>query len=410
MAGRPGRAHRTARASGARLAPRPAPAPAVRHVSFRRGTPAAAPAAGPVPSTVRMRTIRFAAYAWAVLVANLLVVVWGAFVRASGSGAGCGSHWPLCNGQVLPSAAESATLIEFTHRLTSGVALLLVVVLLGWALARHAAARPADARPTDFLRAPRRVTRAALARRPWSAELRAAALAMAFMISEALVGAGLVLFGLVADDDSVARAIVLAIHLVNTFFLLAFVALTAWWGSGRRPPRRHGHGGLAVLLGVALVATLAIGVTGAVTALGDTLFPAESLRAGIRDDFSATAHFLLRLRVLHPVIAIATGLYLLVVAHAVRGRRGDTAARRLAGGIVALFFVQLAAGALNLLLLAPVWMQLVHLLLADLVWITLVLLTAATLADAARAAGHGGSVAAPDDPLPRQPVARRAAR
>jgi heme A synthase len=357
-----------------------------------------------------MRTIRFAAYAWAVLAANLVVVVWGAFVRASGSGAGCGSHWPLCNGQVLPSAAEAATLIEFTHRVTSGLALLLVVVLLGWALARHAAARPSEARPTDFLRAPVRTTRAALARRPWGSELRAAALAMAFMISEALVGAGLVLFGLVADDDSVARAIVLAIHLVNTFFLLAFVALTAWWGSGRRPPQRRGHGGLAVLLGVALAATLAIGVTGAVTALGDTLFPAESLRAGIRDDFSATAHFLLRLRVLHPVLAVATGLYLLVVAHAVRARRGDPEARRLAAGIVALFFAQLAAGALNLLLLAPVWMQLVHLLLADLVWITLVLLTAATLSAAARAAGRDGGVAAPDDALPLPPVARRAAR
>ena len=72
----------------------------------------------------------FAAYAWAVLGFNLLVILWGAFVRATGSGAGCGSHWPLCNGEVLPRAPALATLIEFSHRLTSGVALLLVIGLV----------------------------------------------------------------------------------------------------------------------------------------------------------------------------------------------------------------------------------------------------------------------------------------
>jgi len=342
-----------------------------------------------------MRISRFAAYAWAVLAANLGVILWGAFVRASGSGAGCGSHWPLCDGQVVPRALEAEMLVEFTHRLTSGLALLMVVLLLGWAMARHASPHPDEVGATAFLRRPLRTVLAAVTRRPWGAELRGAALAMAFMISEALVGAGLVLFGLTADDASAARAVVLGIHLVNTFFLIAFLALTAWWASGAPAPGRGGHGALGPLLSAALAATLLIGVTGAITALGDTLFPAETLRAGLRDDFSATAHFLVRLRAVHPAIAVATGLYLLVVAAAVRRRRADAPTRRLAAAIIALFFVQLGLGTLNLLLLAPIPLQLVHLLVADAVWLTLVLLTASALSPAPVAHAAAVPVTAP---------------
>ncbi|MFN8454080.1 MAG: COX15/CtaA family protein [Anaerolineae bacterium] len=72
---------------------------------------------------------RFAKYVWTVLAYNLAVILWGAFVRASGSGAGCGSHWPLCNGEVIPRTPQMETLVEFTHRLTSGLALLLVIGL-----------------------------------------------------------------------------------------------------------------------------------------------------------------------------------------------------------------------------------------------------------------------------------------
>lgn len=320
-----------------------------------------------------MRLDRFAAYAWAVLVLNFAVVAWGAFVRASGSGAGCGSHWPLCNGQVVPRDVHTAMLIELTHRVTSGIALVAVVVLLAWALVRHARSRATGEARTSL--------RAAFAR-PWSWELRGAALAMAFMLSEALVGAALVLFGLVAENDSATRAVVLGIHLVNTFFLLAFLALTAWWASGGRPVRVRGQGVLGPLLLAAVAGLLLLGVTGAVTALGDTLFPAGSLREGFQQDFSPTAHFLLRLRVVHPALAVSLGVYLLLVASAVLRRRTEPDPRRFARLLIGLFFAQLAAGTLNLLLRAPIWMQLVHLLLADAVWVVLVLLTATALADA----------------------------
>src|ERR1019366_2527076 len=81
------------------------------------------------PTSVRW----FARYAWAVLGYNLAVVLWGAFVRATGSGAGCGNHWPLCNGGLTPHSPAVAPIIEFTHRVTSGLDLALVALLVIWA-------------------------------------------------------------------------------------------------------------------------------------------------------------------------------------------------------------------------------------------------------------------------------------
>ena len=330
-----------------------------------------------------MRLSRFARFSWAVLAYNLLVILWGAFVRATGSGAGCGSHWPLCNGSVIPRGAATETLIEFSHRLTSGVALLLVLAMLGWAALRH---RGGTSPAWRLWRWPAVVV-GALRRRPWSLELTGAAGAMFFMLTEAAVGAGLVLLELVADNASAARAAWLGAHLVNTFVLVAFIALTAWWASGGSPLRLRGSGVVAPLLLGGLAGTLLLGVTGAITALGDTLFPAASLAEGVRQDFSSTAHLLVRLRVIHPALAVSMGLYLVLAALAVRARRPDRASQTLARLLIVLFLVQIGAGFVNLLLLAPVWMQLVHLLLADLVWITLVLLTAAALAPA-REASH----------------------
>lgn len=300
-----------------------------------------------------MRLTRFARFAWFVLLYNLGVVLWGAYVRATGSGAGCGSHWPLCKGEVVPRAPATATLIELTHRVTSGIALLGVVAMLVWALRAF----------------------------PRGHAVRTGAIAsMGLMILEALLGAGLVLFRLVADNASMLRAFSMSAHLVNTFLLLGAISLTAWWASGGRPVRVRADDRVAWILGAGIAATLLLGVSGAVTALGDTLFPAASLAEGIRQDFHPAAHLLLRLRVLHPVIAISVGVYLVVAARAVRSMRPSPATRRLAGAVPILFGIQLAVGVLNLLLMAPVAMQLVHLLLADAVWIALVLLSASALA------------------------------
>ena len=298
---------------------------------------------------------RFARLAWATVAVNLLVIVWGAYVRASFSGDGCGSHWPLCNGEVVPAGAAFKTFVEFTHRATSGAALLLVV-WLAW-------------------RARRLFPRGHRVR-------RGAAAALLFIVVEALIGALLVKFGWVARDDSAARAAVMSVHLVNTFLLLAAAVLTAWWASGAPGLRLRGQGSVLPLFVVGLLGVMLVAVSGAVTALGDTLFPARTHAEGLGQDLSAGAHFLLRLRALHPALAVLTGCYVVMVAsYAGNFLRPGERVKRNAGRLTALFLTQIGIGILNVYLLAPVWLQLVHLLVADLFWIALVLTTASALAD-----------------------------
>lgn len=298
-----------------------------------------------------MKRTKFASFVWFVLAYNVLVILWGAYVRATGSGAGCGSHWPLCNGEVLPRAPQLETMIEFTHRLSSGLAFLLVLVLFIWTWRAY----------------------------PKGASVRlGAALSMFFIITEALVGAGLVLFEWVAHDASVGRVISMGVHLVNTFLLLASLTLTAWWASVGGRLQLLGRGRIVWLLGLGFLGMLLLGVSGAVTALGDTLFPADSLVQGMAQDFSPAAHSLVRLRVWHPVIAVLVSAYLIGMAGWIGRGVPGLHQRRFTVLLVGLLVIQLLAGLINLLLLAPVWMQIIHLLLADLVWITLVLLAATT--------------------------------
>jgi heme A synthase len=292
----------------------------------------------------------FTRYAWAVLVYNLGVVLWGAFVRATGSGAGCGNHWPLCNGTVTQHSASAATIIEFTHRVTSGLDLVLVALLVVWAFRRFPRQHPVRL---------------------------GAALSALFLVTEALIGAALVLLEHTAKNASIARAYSLSTHLINTLTLLACLTLTAWWSTETPAPFAPRRGSVW-MAGVSLASVVVLGVSGAITALGDTLFPASSLAAGLAQDLDPAANIFLRLRLFHPLIAVAVGAWLLFYAVSAASRRPDVAGR--AWSLVALLGAQIVAGVVNLLLLAPVWMQLVHLLLADLLWITLVLLCAATLA------------------------------
>jgi heme a synthase len=298
----------------------------------------------------------FTRFAWAVLAYNLLVVGWGAFVRATGSGAGCGKHWPTCNGEIVPRSPRVETAIEFTHRATSGIALVLAIVLVGWAL--------------------RAFPRGHAAR-------RAAVVSFALLVVEALVGAGLVLFGWVAKDPSAARGWVMAIHLTNTFLLLGALALTADWSASPGGFATRGRRNLPAVFAAAAAAVLLAGVTGAIAALGDTLFPAASFAAGLRAEVSPDAAVLLRLRVLHPFAAIAAAVLLLVVARAALRARADARVRRAALAASGLVAAQMVAGVANVLLLAPLPLQLAHLVLADLTWLALVLLASAALAPGA---------------------------
>lgn len=296
---------------------------------------------------------RFARYAWATLGYNIIVILWGAVVRATGSGAGCGSHWPLCNGEVVPRAPTIETMIEYSHRLTSGLALISTVILLIWAYRQYTVGH---------------IVR------------KGAAWAMFFMVTEALVGAGLVLLEYVAFNESVARAYWMAAHLINTFLLLAALTLTAWWASGQPGWQWRRQGVVAPTLLMALVAMLVLGSSGAITALGDTL----ALRGEIDPSQSIFLATLIDLRIYHPLLALVVCGILALAAWVTATQRPTTQTWWLSRGLVGLFVVELVVGAVNVALKAPVAMQIIHLLLADALWIVLVLLAAAALTPAAK--------------------------
>ena len=289
----------------------------------------------------------FSRFSWGVLVYNLLVILWGAYVRATGSGAGCGSRWPLCNGEVIPRTPQFGTIIEFVHRISSGLSLFLVIILFFWAFRLFP-----KGNPVRF----------------------GAVLCLIFILTEAIVGAGLVLFEWVANDVSNGRVISMAVHLINTFLLLGSLTMTSWWAAGGARLKLRGQGVILWLFVFGFLGVILLGVSGAITALGDTLFPATTLSEGFSQDFNPAAHLLIRLRVWHPVIAVFLGFYLLFLSGLVALFRVTRTIRIFAALLAGFFIIQLGAGLVNLFLLAPVWMQLVHLFLADLVWITLVLL------------------------------------
>ncbi len=289
-------------------------------------------------------------FAWAVLAYFIAVILWGGLVRATGSGAGCGDHWPLCNGTVMQHSPRMDTMVEFTHRITSGLSFFSAVGLMVWTLAA--------------------TVRGHLAR-------AASVAAVIFTLIEAVIGALLVKLGLTAQSQSPLRAPYLALHLTNTLLLLAALTLTAHFLSRARGYTRDTIRLVApagAVGGVLIV--LVVGVTGSLAALGDTLFPATSIGAALAQDFSATSGWLVRWRWTHPTVAFFASIFLIWLL--VRGsRRSNVWDNR---GLSALVLILLAAqyllGVLDVVLLAPVWLQVAHLLGADVLWAALVVLTA----------------------------------
>lgn len=288
-------------------------------------------------------------YAWLVVGWNIAVILWGAVVRATGSGAGCGDHWPLCNGEVIPTSPRVATVIEFTHRAMTGGATFAVLGLLIWTFVAT--------------------------RKMHLARITAVASTL-LLINEAFLGALLVKLGYVVHNQSPGRFIVLPIHLANTLLLLAALALTAHF-LARESGFMNGSVefrffGLSV---IGLAATIAVGVTGSLAALGDTLFPAATLAQAFAQDLSQSSPWVLRLRWMHPAASVLAGLFVVGLVW-VSGSRQDAANRKLATWTVGLLLSQLALGTLDVLLRAPDWMQILHLLGADIYWVALVILAA----------------------------------
>jgi heme A synthase len=297
----------------------------------------------------------FAGYAWFVLAYNVVVILWGVFLRASKSGDGCGQHWLTCHGEVIPSAPEMKTVIEFSHRLTSGLAFIAVLVLLIWAFRQFEKGHPVR---------------------------KTAVVSFIFIVTEALVGAGLVLTGNTAETLTAARPFWMAGHLTNTFILLAFLSLTAWFAGGGKPFNFKAQPKVLLFLTIALLGIFLVGMSGSVAALSSMLFPSETLTEGAAKDFSATSHLLLRLRVSHPILSIMVGVFLVFLAGWFKSKAGENLTiTRLSNALTILIVAQFAFGALTLLTLAPILMQIGHLFLADTIWIVFVLLSAGFLAE-----------------------------
>ncbi len=301
---------------------------------------------------------RFVRFSWGVLALNIVVIIWGAFVRATGSGAGCGSNWPLCHGQVIPRPEQIETMIEFSHRLTSGLALLAVLTMVVWGFRAY----------------------------PKGSSVRVGVIWSAiFILLEALIGAGLVLLEYTALNVSVGRAIWMAAHLVNTFLLLGALALTIWWANGGGRLQLRGQGGKGLAYWLLAGGMFLLGMSGAITALGDTL----TITGGISPQENALVATFVELRIFHPLIAVTVfGLALLAVWVAHRSGGANAAVAAYGQAIIILFVLQLVLGALNVQLRAPIWLQMVHLLVTTAIWLSVVWFGAALLSQQSLAAAH----------------------
>ena len=292
-------------------------------------------------------------FAWAVLAYTIPVILFGAFVRAGLHGEGCGAHWPGCNGALIPTGGDLSLNIEYGHRISSGLLGFLVIAL--FVLTRRSFAKGEPAR-------------------------KAASYMLFFTGTEVAVGAVLVKTGWVALDTSLGRVFMMSFHLVNTFLLLASMALLAHFTGGGERVQVKGHGGVGTAVVVGVAGLLLLGITGAISALGDTIFPVQSLAEGLQRDIAPTSHVAERLRMFHPLIATSVGLFLLFAAGYISRERPDPVTRKWAKWLVGSFFFQMALGIANLLMLAPIWMQIVHLAVSDFIWLALVLMGISALA------------------------------
>lgn len=292
----------------------------------------------------------FYRYAVFTVVYNVIVILWGVFLRASHSGDGCGQHWLTCQGEAIPSAPELKTVIEFSHRVTTAIAGIVVVGLVIWAF--------------------RAFQKGSIVR-------KLAVLSLVFIILEGAVGGGLVLTGNTAGNWTPTRPYWTAGHLINTFILVAFLTLTAWYAGGRRFVRVSDRK-LTWLIVLGVAAIFITGISGSMAALTNMLFPSETIAEGIAKDFDPDSHILLRLRILHPILSVFSAVVLVFLAGWARKfAEGNAAVTRWSNVLSILIIVQVIFGAATLLMLAPIVMQLGHLLLADLVWIAYVVMFAA---------------------------------
>jgi heme a synthase len=281
----------------------------------------------------------FTKLVWINLFYLLCVIVFGAYVRATGSGAGCGNHWPLCNAQIIPQTNQTKTLIEYTHRMTSGI--LLILASLIWYLSRKFF--PKDDKRKSFF-----------------------SLFMFFLIVEALLGAMLVKLEHVADNISVYRGVSVSLHYVNTIFMVLSATLCLL---STRKSFVYSSFRLEKRFLFSLFLFLLVGISGAITALGDTVFPVGGAGEALVRSLQSDEHLFVRLRIYHPILALLSSLYFLYYSLWLKRFNKDSL---LSNITLTILFGQILLGFINIHLLVPVTTQMLHLLLSQCLWISLI--------------------------------------
>ena len=268
------------------------------------------------------------------IVLSILSILAGAFVRATGSGDGCGSTWPTCKGKIIPQLSDTSEVIEFSHRSVSGI--LLIVTLIIFIKSRNMSKGSIVRTTVNFL--------------------------TFFVVFEAAIGAVIVLYEWVGLNSSLPRIVAVPIHLVNTFGLLACYAilykvlLNNFKNIKQLWDRRFVFVAFLFLLS---------GATGSITALADVLFPSASFYEGLMEDFDRTSELLTRLRILHPIVA--TGLS---VALVIESRKIQKDYKIDVKFLQLLVIVAVTLGVLNVLSNIVLLLSIFHLAIADLLWIT----------------------------------------
>jgi len=281
---------------------------------------------------------------------TILVILWGAWVRISHSGDGCGASWPLCHDSIIPETKDPKTWVEYVHRLMSG-AYGILVLFLAFKLRKIR-----DLSPKAYL---------------W------AKITFFFTVTESLLGAKLVLFGLVGSNDSTWRSGSMALHLINSLLLVYSTIRTysfLTWGENPRnswpktpnlSPRWWRR-----LPTLTLFVLLIVGVTGTIAALSNTLFPVENLMQALADDLNPQSHFLIRLRGLHPLLGLSFGVGFTVLIYLLSEslESAEVRLKTLTFQASVLCSMVTIAGALTILFHAPAWMKLTHLTFIYLFW------------------------------------------
>ena len=268
------------------------------------------------------------------IVLSILSILAGAFVRATGSGDGCGSTWPTCKGKIIPQLSDTSEVIEFSHRSISGI--LLIVTLIIFIKSRNMSKGTIVRTTVNFL--------------------------TFFVVFEAAIGAVIVLYEWVGLNSSLPRIIAVPIHLVNTFGLLACYAalykvlLNNFKNIKQLWDRRFVFVAFLFLLS---------GATGSITALADVLFPSASFYEGLMEDFDRTSELLTRLRILHPIVATGLSVALIIESRKIqKNYKIDVKFLQL------LVIVAVTLGVLNVLSNIVLLLSIFHLAIADLLWIT----------------------------------------